>query len=238
MFDASPATNGKVDRVTASFSETLAASTATAPWTLGNVPSNGSLASVATSGPTATLTLTEGAGAANTAVGSFTVALTQNVTGIRDAAGNGSSFAATAPADKAAPVPTGIAFPVVGSLPSRFQQNDELAVVFSENVATSASSSNVSVSRTGGTTTMTAPNVFASPVTISTSHISNGETANFTGSAVTAAGATVTLKLASTTSTQLGNGATSTFTYTPATTISDGLGNQAAGSFAFSGVLF
>ena len=32
-------TNGKVDRVTAVFSETLAASTATAPWTLANTPS-------------------------------------------------------------------------------------------------------------------------------------------------------------------------------------------------------
>ena len=40
--------NGKVDRVTASFSETLQAySAGTAPWTLANVPSGGTLASAA-----------------------------------------------------------------------------------------------------------------------------------------------------------------------------------------------
>ena len=38
-------TNGKVDRVTAVFSETLAAYTAgNAPWTLANTPSAGTLA--------------------------------------------------------------------------------------------------------------------------------------------------------------------------------------------------
>ena len=55
--------NGKVDRVIATFSETLAASTDTAPWTLTNVPSAGTLASVSTSGATATLVISEGAGA-------------------------------------------------------------------------------------------------------------------------------------------------------------------------------
>ena len=99
--------NGKVDRATAVFSETLAAYTAgTTPWTLANVPSGGTLASVAVATTTATLTITEGAGAANTAVGSFTIALATSATGIRDAAGNLSSFAATAPADGAAPVRT------------------------------------------------------------------------------------------------------------------------------------
>jgi hypothetical protein len=101
LFDANG--NGKVDQVKATFSEPLANSTATAPWTLSNVPSSGSLASVATAGTVATLTLNEGAGAANTAVGSFTVALAANAAGVRDAAGNQASFAATAPADKAAP---------------------------------------------------------------------------------------------------------------------------------------
>src|SRR5262249_27162113 len=63
----------------------------------------GTLASVATSGSTATLTLTEGSGAANTAVGTFRVALVGSASGIRDAAGNQSSFAAAAPTDSAAP---------------------------------------------------------------------------------------------------------------------------------------
>ena len=97
--------NGKVDRVVAGFSETLAAYTAgTAPWTLANIPSGGTLASVAVATTTATLTITEGAGAPDTAVGAFTIALTTNATGIRDTAGNQSSFAATAPTDSAKPV--------------------------------------------------------------------------------------------------------------------------------------
>ena len=50
------------------------------------------LASVTVSAATATLTITEGAGAPDTAVGSFTVALATNATGIRDAAGNHSSL--------------------------------------------------------------------------------------------------------------------------------------------------
>ena len=95
-------TNGKVDRAVATFSETLAAySAGTAPWTLANVPSGGSLASVAVSTATATLTISEGAGAPDTAVGAFTIALTSNATGIRDAAGNQSSFATSTPSDGA-----------------------------------------------------------------------------------------------------------------------------------------
>ena len=67
--------NGKVDRVLATFSESLAAySAGTTPWTLANVPSGGTLASVSVSAAVATLTITEGAGAPDTAVGSFTVA--------------------------------------------------------------------------------------------------------------------------------------------------------------------
>ena len=98
-------TNGKVDRVLATFSETLAAySAGTAPWTLANVPSGGSLSSVSISGTIATLTIAEGAGAPDTAVGSFTVALATSATGIRDAAGNLSSFAASAPVDGSRPV--------------------------------------------------------------------------------------------------------------------------------------
>ena len=95
--------NGKVDRVAVTFSETLASSTDTAPWALANVPSGGTLSSVSTAGAVATLTISEGAGAADTAVGSFTVALSVSASGIRDASGNMSSFAATAPTDGAKP---------------------------------------------------------------------------------------------------------------------------------------
>ena len=106
MFDTND--NGKVDQVKATFDEALETSTATAPWTLSNVPSGGDLSSVSTSGAVATLEIAEGAGAADTAVGSFTVALAADPAGIRDAAGNESSFAAKAPDDKAAPRVTAV----------------------------------------------------------------------------------------------------------------------------------
>jgi hypothetical protein len=129
MFDTNA--NGKIDQVKVVFDETLASSTATAPWTLANVPSGGTLASVSTSGATATLTLNEGAGAADTAVGTFTVALAANAAGIRDAAGNQSSFAATAPSDHAAPVRGAMSMLDVNAN----GKVDEVTVGFSEVVA-------------------------------------------------------------------------------------------------------
>jgi hypothetical protein len=97
-------TDGKVDQVKVTFDEALANSTATGQWTLANVPSAGTLASVSTTGSVATLNITEGAGAANTAVGTFTVALTAAAGGIRDSVGNQSSFTTKSPTDKAKPV--------------------------------------------------------------------------------------------------------------------------------------
>ncbi len=126
--------NGKVDHVVAVFSETLAAYTAgNVPWTLANVPSAGTIASVAVAGTTATVTITEGAGAANTAVGSFTVALATSGTGIRDAAANLSTFAATAPADGAAPVRTAMVMQDTNAN----GKVDHVAVTFSETLASS-----------------------------------------------------------------------------------------------------
>ena len=78
-----------------------ASSTLKTNWTLTDVPSGGSLSSVTRSGAIVTLTLTQGAGAADTSVGLFKIALAAAATGVRDAAGNQASFAAQAPADLA-----------------------------------------------------------------------------------------------------------------------------------------
>ena len=122
--------NGRIEQVLATFSETLAAYGAGAtPWTLANVPSSGTLSSVSVSGTTATLTLNEGAGAANTAVGTFTVALTSNAGGIRDAASNQSSFAATAPTDKAAPIVTAV---TLANANGQLAKDDTVTVTFTE----------------------------------------------------------------------------------------------------------
>ncbi|HEY0521386.1 MAG TPA: hypothetical protein VGC84_17985, partial [Ilumatobacteraceae bacterium] len=124
--------NGKVDQVTAVFSETLSTYTAgTAPWTLANMPSGGTLSSVAVATTTATLTVAEGAGAADTSPGSFTIALVTNAGGIRDAAGNLSSFTAVAPADKATPVRLAMVMNDVNAN----GKVDQVVVTFSEPLA-------------------------------------------------------------------------------------------------------
>jgi len=138
MFDTNG--NGKIDQVKATFDETLVSTSNTAQWTLANVPSGGTLSSVSTSGTVATLTLNEGAGAANTAVGTFTVALAANPAGIRDAAGNKSSFAATAPTDKAAPVPVSVTL-ANGNNSSDLgilSKKDTLAVGYSEAISSTS----------------------------------------------------------------------------------------------------
>src|SRR5262249_19151225 len=106
-------------------------SAGTTPWTLANAPggSSNTLASVSVATTIATLTLNEGT--ANTASGSFTVALAANANGIRDLAGNQSSFAATAVADKAAPVPTNVVMTNV-STAGQARATDYLTVTYSE----------------------------------------------------------------------------------------------------------
>jgi hypothetical protein len=127
-------TDGRVDRIVATFNETLATSTLTSQWTLANAPSGATLASVSTSGTTATLDLNEGGGAQNTAVGTFTLALAANASGIRDTLGNESAFAATAPSDDAAPVVVN-GGDTDGSINGKLQTGDTVFVVFSEPIA-------------------------------------------------------------------------------------------------------
>lgn len=134
--------NGRIDRVAATFDEALQASTDKAPWTLANVPSGGTLVGVSTSGSTATLVIGEGAGPADTAVGSFTVALAANSTGVRDLAGNPASFAATAPTDKAGPVIMALTQPVRNTV-GLMESGDTLEITFSEPLNATAGSTMV-----------------------------------------------------------------------------------------------
>ena len=73
-------------------------------------------------------------GSVNTAVGSFTVALAAVATGVKDAQGNIASFAATAPVDKAGPVPTSYANGP-GSKKGVAAAGDTFTVTFSEPLA-------------------------------------------------------------------------------------------------------
>jgi hypothetical protein len=234
-------TNGKVDRVTAVFSETLAAYTAgTAPWTLANTPSAGSLASAAVATNTATLTITEGAGAQDTSVGSFTVALATSATGIRDTAGNQSSFAATAPADGAAPVPISVATTNAGSTPGLIQAGDAFTVTFSEAILATSVPATTTITETGGVgsgnDTLTITSLTGGALSLGASNYvtSNNKIANFTSSTLGLAGATVTATVVGTCSgngcAALGAGSAAAFTYIPTPTITDAAGNAATGT--------
>jgi len=126
--------NGKVDQVTAKFTEQLAPYTAgNAPWTLTGGPSGATLKSVSVTGSTAILTLNEGSGAQDTTVGNFKVALSATAGGIADAAGNQSSFFALAPADGAAPALTSL----VMTDKNGNGKVDQVTATFSETLAPS-----------------------------------------------------------------------------------------------------
>ena len=100
MFDDN--TDGKIDRVLVKFSEPLATFTAPSPSSLSSAPSAATLNTVTVVSNQATLALNQGPNAASTAVGSFKITL-RATHGHRDAAGNLSSYASTAPTDRAAP---------------------------------------------------------------------------------------------------------------------------------------
>jgi Bacterial Ig-like domain len=228
MFDTDA--NGKIDQVKATFDETLASSTATAPWTLANVPSAGSLSSVSTSGTVATLNLNEGAGAADTAAGGFTVALAASATGIRDAAGNQASFAATAVDDLAGPVLM-TATSTAGTTTNRMQAGDTFVLTFSEPLAPTTLAANFTVTeqRASGAT-LTIPGLINS-TTIANGYLggsSSSGTSSTSPSALSNLDKTVTVTLGTITTTGSGVGTGSGgASISPATTLTDVVGNAA-----------
>lgn len=233
--------NGKVDRATAVFSEALSAySAGTTPWTLTNVPSGGTLASVAIAGTTATLTITEGAGAADTTVGTMTIAMTTSATGIRDALGNLASFTARTPLDSARPAPVTIA-DTNGTLDGRIQAGDTLIVTFSEPIApaTIPASTTISITDPAGTgndtLTMTAISNGAGSLGTNSYVTADNTVATFLNSPVALSNAnkTVTVTVGPTCSgtgcaSIATNGTAATYSYVAATTITDVAGNVAA----------
>ncbi len=235
-------TNGKVDRVRMVFSESLATySAGVAPWTLAGVPSNGTLASVSVSGTTATATITEGSGARDTAVGSFTVALAASATGVRDALGNQSRFAATTPLDGAKPVAVSVA-DTNGATDGLLEVGDTVSVTFSEVLASASVPATVTVTETGpasGNDTLTISGITSGARSLgSSSYVTAaGVSAAFASSttALAGGGATVTVTVggacAGTGCVSLGAGGPSTLAFAPSTTtLADAAGNLAAGS--------
>jgi len=234
-------TNGKVDRTLATFSEALAAySAGTAPWTLADVPSGGSLASVSVSGVTATLTIGEGAGAPDTAVDSFTVALATSASGIRDAAGNLASFAASSPADGAKPVPVGVTSTNNGVTAGLMEVGDTFEVTFSEAIATPVGpGAAITETDPGGPgndrLTIAGLTAGAGVVTGSDLYVAtNNTSAAFSSSTMSTAGAVITATVAGSCSGTCGANITAgsgALVFTPDPALQDAAGNSVAGSF-------
>jgi hypothetical protein len=239
MFDID--TDGKVDQVKATFDETLATySAGNAPWALTNVPSTGSLNSVSVSGAVATLTITEGGGAADTGVGSFMIALAANANGIRDAAGNQVSFLAMAPADKAAPLL--ISATSGGGISNRMETSNTMDIVFTEPLAAASvpGTATVTEARSGGST-LTIPGIIQS-ASIANGYLNaNGASGSATGTiTLTNGGKTIHIVLGTVTNSgggvATGSGGAS---LSPAGTITDVAGNAAVtGSSATCSPLF
>ncbi len=232
--------NGKVDRTLATFSETLAAySAGAAPWTLTNVPSGGNHTTTTVATTIATLTIAEGAGAPDTDVGAFRVALATSATGIRDAAGNLASFAASAPADGARPVPVSLTSTNNGVTAGLMEAGDVFAVTFSEAIASPVGPT-TTITETdpsgGGNDTLTIAGLtaVAGVVTGSNLYIATDDTsASFSSSTLSAAGAVITATVSGSCSGVCGVEITAgmgALVFTPDPGLQDAAGNPAAGS--------
>lgn len=239
--------NGKVDRVVATFDEALAPySAGIAPWTLTNTPSGGTLTSVTVTGSQATLTIAEGAGAADTAVGAFTVALATNANGIRDAAGNRTSFAATAPTDGAGPVPMTIT-DTDGTVNGLFQLGDTVSITFSEPLLASTVPTTSTLTLNGNTApnnTLTLGGISAANRDLGAAgYLGDKKVATFAGSAVTRSNGdrtvTVTVGVCTGDCSKLTTQPTAaTYSYLAATTLTDPAGNPSTTVRAVSIRLF
>ena len=237
--------NGKVDRLVVTFNATLAASNYIAQWTLTNVPSGGTKSSVSTSGNTATVVITEGVGAADTSVGSFTVALAASATGIRTTGGVQASFAATAPTDGAKPVPTAatlnnavtsgtvVAGDFISITYSEALDPSTICAGWSDQVNPSSTTATVTISNSGAEPiTFGAPCTNIGVVDTNANYVSTNPR-TFAGSAILWTPSTKTLKITlaggSGGTANGGNGLASA-TYTPGTALADIVGNTSAGS--------
>jgi large repetitive protein len=78
--------------------------------------------------------MVEGAGAADTTVGTMTVAMAANAAGVRDATGNVGSFTARTPLDKAKPAAVTVT-DTNGAADGRIEPGDTVSITFSEPLA-------------------------------------------------------------------------------------------------------
>jgi hypothetical protein len=230
MFDVNA--DGEIDQVKATFSEELAHSTEIAHWTLTGIPSNARLRSVSTSWAVATLVLTPPTGAADTAVGSFTVALAVNASDIRDAAGNQASFTAAAPADLAAPVlMTVSANSVVNGGAGLMQDKDTFVMTFSEALAAGSVPTSVTVTeaRSANISALTIPGLINSALISDDYFFQKASGSGSSSSTVVLSDTTITATVGAVTEIPGGlTKGTGPAQIIPAPTLTDRAGNAAA----------
>ncbi|MGH3116313.1 MAG: TadE family protein [Gaiellales bacterium] len=233
-------TDGLADQVTVTFtgSGTLAGCDVASAWTLANIPSGGAMGAVSVSGLQATVAITEGTGAKNTAVTTATGDLTVNFS--TPAGCSADSFAAPhTPSDKAGPVIVSFA-DTPGTNDGNLESGDTLTVVFSEPVVLGAAVSNAEITRINddaANATFRVPNLLQSFDT-GWGYIDKNKTANFATSTLTVTGASAQLTLGNPCSNDCNklNDATTggTFTLVPDTAVHDAANNAAAGSYVQS----
>ena len=224
MFDSD--TNGRVDRVTVTFTGTLPAPCrSNGFFALDAVPSAGSLASVdfgAASSTSTTLALTEGTGAADTGIGEFRVRFTPT-TGCDALAYDGPPVH-----DQAAPVVVSFAAGPLGAtnpLPGKAEQGDTFSIGFSEAVTGVSPTGTLSLSAT----TLTIGTISGAPMTVAGYYLgSNSATFPFTSALDATTGQyVVTLGACTSRCTNLQQSPGGPTTFAPASTIKDAALNSA-----------
>lgn len=134
--------NGRADHVIVTFTEPLAPFSAPpAVWSLTDSPSGATVATTAVTPPggsVATITLAEGTDPPDTTAAGFRISLSPDPGGIRDGAGNQSSFSAVGVADRMAPALLGVETPpgALNVTPGEIEPLDSLALTFTEAPAT------------------------------------------------------------------------------------------------------
>jgi len=177
----------------------------------------------------------------NTAAGSFSVALAANANGIRDLAGNQSSFSSTAVVDKAGPVAADVQAVNGTGTAGRIDSGDVVTYTFSESMSAGSIKSGWSGAALAVTVAL-GSNGMNDTVSVSTAGVNLGTIgtgANYVKSdrtlnaTIALSGATLTLTFTSTApSGQLNTIASSTMVWTPSTSAADPAGNAMAATAA------
>ena len=244
--------NGKVDQLDIAFSEILGPYTikTRSPFTLTNVPSNGSPGIETFVGNMAILAVNEGNGAADTSVGNFTVDLKTNIRGVQDPAANLSFFAGRSPIDGAAAVPVSLTS-TNGTIDGLVQPGDNISVTFSEGLDPATVIRNTDVTLTapvgGGNNTLSIGGITNGALSLGTTGYvtAPGTSASFAASTVALSNLnrTITVTVAGA-CTGTGCGAlgapavAGTFTYQPSPALKGVAGISAVGSVAVTTRIF